>query len=77
MFDNPVFVVILLVIVDKSVSAEQIACVDLEINVIELIIPSVGHDYTDLLGQALTATERKAGALNGLVSGEPGEKDDA
>ena len=25
---------------------------------------------TDLLGQALTATERKAGALNGLVSGE-------
>ena len=32
-----------------------------------------GSDYvldTDLLGQALTATERKAGALNGLVSGE-------
>ncbi|MEZ5164261.1 MAG: hypothetical protein R2683_00065 [Bifidobacterium adolescentis] len=25
---------------------------------------------TDLLEQALTATERKAGALNGLVSGE-------
>ena len=32
-----------------------------------------GSDYvldTDLLGQALTTTERKAGALNGLVSGE-------
>ena len=32
-----------------------------------------GGDYvldTDLLGQALTATERKAGALNGLAAGE-------
>ena len=32
-----------------------------------------GSDYvldTDLLEQALTATERKAGALNGLVSGK-------
>lgn len=30
---------------DKSVSAEQIACVDLESHTIEIIVPAVSHDY--------------------------------